>query len=505
MQRLINLLKEENTSQNRGKWKYMLGNIPVHYKRITLDEKRADKLAKYGAAELFSGYDIKTYYTQGLIAGCMMSGEFDTVVVVTPSQYGKSWLLGHITPLMAFKGKKISIAAATKDGTEIIMTYTRQALTEAHEDIKHALTNDAVRKVDRLDQSLSKTRISYAEGGGYLESITLGDTYTDLAHNKAIGRGTGYVIDEAANVSDDAINEVGRRELSSIDGSKELLVMISNPHKPGAFYDALTEENPSDRTAIIWMDALTAVQEGRWTAEHVLTSEFAKHQDTRTRYWMCELPGSGAGMFPDPVVKKEHDKGLHFLGIDAAYKGKDNIEVADVIVCPDGSVHVNDIATIKKDNWIDGVTSKDVIKAVSVMFKGIDAAMACIDIGFGVWLLEGLLSNGCDCRGVSFGAGPSRDRIKARHYAATQASNMRAEMHLDLQSLMEDQKITWSPQTVDMVKDILPFVTYERKSSGKIQIRPKIEIKNIIGHSPDKLDAVLLAVHAAILYTSGQV
>ena len=483
----------------------MLGNIPVHYKRITIDEKKADELAQYGAAELFASYEIKTYYTQSLIAGCMMSGEYDTVVVVTPSQYGKSWLLGHITPLMAYYGKKISIAAATKDGTEIIMTYTRQALTEAHEEIKHALTNDAVRKVDRLDQSLSKTRISYAEGGGYLESITLGDTYTDLAHNKAVGRGTGYIIDEAANVSDDAINEVGRRELSSIDGSKELLVMISNPHKPGAFYDALTEENPVDRTAIIWMDALTAVQEGRWTAEHVLTSEFAKHQDTRTRYWLCELPGSGAGMFPDPVIADKHKNGLHFIGIDAAYKGKDNIELADVIVSNDGSVYVADIATIKKDNWIDGETSKDIVKSCCNAFKQLEAAFCCVDAGYGVWLIEGMLQHGCDCKGVAFGGGPSRDRIKARHYAATQASNMRAEMHLDLQSLMEDQRITWSKSSAESLKDILPFVTYERKSSGKIQIRPKIEIKNIIGHSPDKLDAVLLAVHAAIIYTSGQV
>lgn len=504
MQRLIELLKPENTKQNRGKWKYMLGNIPVHYKRISVSPDVADDLALYGSAEVYAAYDQKTYYTQGLIAGCMLSKQYDTIIVVTPSQYGKSWLIGHVVPLMAYYGEHISIAAATKDGTDIIMTYTRQALAEAHEDIKRALTSDTARKVDRLDQSLSKTRISYAEGGGYLESITLGDTYTDIAHNKAVGRGTAYVIDEAANVSDDAINEVGRRELSSIDGDKQLLVMISNPHKPGAFYDALTEEQPNDRTVIIWMDALTAVQEGRWSADHVLKSDFAKHADTRTRYWLCELPGSGSGMFPAPVVGK-NVKGLHFLGIDAAYKGKDNIEIADVVVENSGTVHVEEIATINKKEWIDGKTSQDIIKSSTSVFKGVQAALGCIDIGYGVWLLEGMLQRGCDVRGVAFGGGPSRDRMKARHYAAVNASNMRAEMHLDLQSLMEDQKLTWSEEAAASVKDILPYVSYERKSSGKIQIRPKIEIKNIIGHSPDKLDAVLLAVHAAILYTSGQV
>ena len=484
----------------------MLGYIPSHYKRISLDEDTADDIALIGSAELFAAYSVKTYYTQGLIAGCMLSGLYDTVIVVTPSQYGKSWLLGHVVPLMAYKGQRISIAAATADGTNIIMTYTRQALADIDPEIKHALTDDTAKKIDRLDQSLSKTRISYPESGGYMEAVTLGDTYTDITHNKAVGRGTAYIVDEAANVSDEALNEVGRRELSTIDGTKQLLVMISNPHRPGAFYDALTADQVDDRTAVIWMDALTAVQEGRWTAEHVLNSEFAKHQDTRTRYWLCELPGSGSGMFPDIVTaeRKKTASDLHFIGIDAAYKGKDNIELCDVIM-QDGRLHVAEIATIKKDNWIDGITSQDIIKGCTSVYKGLGAAFCCVDVGFGVWLSEGLISRGCACKGINFGAGPSRDRIKARHYAATNASNMRAEMHLDLQSLMEDQRITWSGSAAERVKDILPFVTYERRVSGKIQIRPKIEIKNIIGHSPDALDAVLLAVHAAVMYTSGQV
>ena len=52
----------------------------------------------------------------------------------------------------------------------------------------------------------------------------------------------------------------------------------------------------------------------------------------------------------------------------------------------------------------------------------------------------------------------------------------------------------------EAVKDTLPFVTCERRASGKIMVRPKIEIKNAIGHSPDAFDAVLLSVHALVMY-----
>ena len=102
-------------------------------------------------------------------------------------------------------------------------------------------------------------------------------------------------------------------------------------------------------------------------------------------------------------------------------------------------------------------------------------------------------------KGINFGEGPTKDRVKAKHYSAVNASNMRAEMHLDLQNLMEEKAIVWSSQAYEMVKDIFPYVTCERKTSGKIMVRPKIEIKNELGRSPDELDAVLLAVHAAIL------
>ena len=190
----------------------------------------------------------------------------------------------------------------------------------------------------------------------------------------------------------------------------------------------------------------------------------------------------------------------YFLGVDAAYKGKDNIELCLTAV-GDGKIHIEEVKSIKKPRrWIDGVTTEDIINEIARYARINDVAMICVDIGWGVWLVEGLLKKGLNAKGVNFTEAPSKDRVKAKHYAATNATNKRAEMHLDFQDLTEGGRLMVSEQVFRAIKDTLPYITSERKASGKIQIRPKSEIKAIIGHSPDAFDAVLLSLHACIRF-----
>lgn len=478
------------------------GKKPVHFKRLSIPIEEADRLANQGAGLLWKYWDgLRLYYTQALIAGAIFSGEYDKLIIVTSSQYGKSWLLGHIALLLAYRGHRCNIVASTGDRSTVIMSYVARSASESVPDIKNALSGDTMKKIDRLDQSLSKARLSFAEGGS-VEAFSLGDTFDDLTHNKAIGRGGAYIVDEAALISDDALAEIGRSEFSSTDGTKEIVCMISNPHKAGTFYDALTREDVPKRTLVIWADVLTACQEGRWTASHVMSTTFAEHTDTLVRYLLCELPTEGVGMFDNAIVEKRPAKkgDIHVLGVDAAYKGKDDIYVTDAVFT-DRGLHFNDIAKIRKPRWVDGVTSNDIADAIARLYHTLDAVMVCVDIGFGVWLVEALALRGVTVRGINFGAGVTRERLKARHYASVNGANMRAEMHLDLQDLMENQKCTFDPRVFKEIKETLPHVTGERKATGKIAIRPKIEIKNEIGHSPDAFDSVLLALHGAILYT----
>ena len=495
MERLKKLLEGRHKDLNA----WPIGKVPKHYKRLTCSEKDARDLAILGYSIIGGAFDEDLYFTQSLIAGAIFSGQYDTITVVTPSQYGKSWLLGRIALIMAVNGSPTYVAAATQDRTNIIMGHLIKATQDVSGDIRAQLIGVDVDKLERLGKSLSKQRIS--TGAGFVEALTLGDSYGgSVSKNRAVGRGGDYIVDEAALCSEETMQELGRRDFAKLGDDKYKLIMISNPHNRGFFYDHLTKEDPGERDFILWADALTAVEEERFTAEQVLGSEFAQHASTRKRYLLCELEDSGAGMFSAPKVAQPEGKPLnYFMGIDAAYKGKDNIEAAIVGLYPDGTLHVEEVETIQKGEWIDGITSEDIIRRISAIVGAYKVALTCVDTGFGVWLTEGLAKRAIHVKGVNFGAGAS----KKKYYASVNASNKRAEMHLSLQELMEQGQITWQEEAADSVTEALNVTTYERTASGKVKIRPKAEIKALIGHSPDKLDAVLLAVHAAVLSADG--
>lgn len=485
---------------------WIIGKIPSHYKRLSVDREEALRLAKLGASVMAAAYGIRLFFTQAVIAGAILDDKYDEIVVASCSQYGKSWLMGHLALYRAYLGTKQYIAGAAANVTDIIMQNTLMATQEASKEIKSSLLAK-VSELDRLTTSVSKRKLAF-NNGGFVEGITLGDIYSDnLTANRAVGRGGDYIVDEAALVSEDTFAEMGRREFAKIDGTKYKSVLISNPHKPGTFYDKLTQENPQKGTIIVWMDALTAVEEERFTKEIVFNSDFARNKSTMRRYLLCILDVDGGGMFDTPKVvdgELQGDYIQRFIGVDAAYKGKDNIEVS-VCAVGNGKIRLEKTIKIIKENWIDGVTSKDIIKEIARIAFATNASMICADVGWGVWLIEGLASMGLNVRGVNFAEAPTKERQRANHYAAKEASNKRAEMHLDLQDFIESQVLEVTSQVYNGIKDTLPYVTSARKASGKIEIVKKANIKAMLGRSPDELDSCLLALHAAVRFLGDSV
>ena len=480
--------------------KWIQGHIPKHYKRCTASDEEMMELAVLGQSEVGAAFGDKLYFMQAVIAGAMLCGRYYRIILCTPSQYGKSWLLGRIAIIRAYRGNKEYVAGGRKNTTEIIMGHMLNALQYVPSEIEKALT-ETESQLKKLSKSLSKTKISF-QNGGFVEGITLGDTFADTASNAAVGRGGDYIVDEAALISEDTLSELGRIDFAKLDGEKCLLTMISNPHKPGVFYDELTQDDPHEGTFILWIDALTAVEEGRFTEDSVMNGEFSNNRRTLRKYLLCELDVTGDSMFETPKVV-EKPKGeicYRFLGVDAAYKGKDNLCVALVSVTTDGKVHCEEIEALDKSNWVDGVTNREIIKEITRIAVATQASLICVDQGWGVWLIQGLIEAGVPALGIGFQWKPTPARVRANEYAATNAQNMRAEMHLDLQNLIEDNYFDISPDAYAKIKDVLPFVLCGRMSSGKIQVRPKAEIKKSIGRSPDELDSLLLAIHAVIVF-----
>lgn len=479
---------------------WIRGKIPHHYKRLNIPMERAVELARLGASTVYSYFGDKCYFTQSVIAGAVVSNEYDRITIITPSTYGKSWLMGRLADIMAYLGEPTYVVASTTDGTKMIMGHVINALQSAAPEIRNELLNKKD-QLERLVTSVSKQKLAFSKGG-FVEPITTGDTFSGLASNKAIGKPGNYIIDEAALVSEDSFAELGRADLARIDKKKYKRIMISNPHNPGVFYDAITEPEPDERSLIIWMDALTAVEEERITKKQVYEGEFAKHRSTLRRYLLCVLDVDGEGMFATPDVYHGNYEGEYtqwFMGVDSAYKGKDNIEVTLTAV-GGGKIHVDRTVKIVKKNWIDGKTSKDIIRTIAILAYEYNVSMICVDVGWGVWLVEGLAQKGLNVVGVNFAEAPSRDRIRAKHYSATNATNKRAEMHLDFQDLTDNKVLEVRDEVYDQIKDTLPYITSERKTSGKIQIRPKSEIKAMIGRSPDEFDSILLSIHASIRF-----
>lgn len=497
MERLRALLR--GADEYKGK-PWILGQVPEHYKRVTASQEEMDELAFIGQRKVFEEFGNPLYYTQAVIAGAVLSDRYDEIVLCLSSQYGKSWLISRVAMINAARGRGNYIAGANDDTTRIIMDKLIGALKESSEDLKKEMLTEGIDRLEKLGQTLSKKNIAM-RNGGFVTPITLGASFGGLSYNKAVGRSADFFVDEAALVPTENFTELGRREFSHVDGEKDKMVMISNPHQPGYYYDHLTKAHPNKRTFILWADARTAVEEGRWTSKQVMESEFAQHTDTRVRYLLCELPQSGTGMFGEPKTGKEPTGNrIHFLGVDAAYKGKDNIEVCHVSVGR-GGLFVHEIAEIVKKDWIDGVTSSDIINTIGRLYRATGSLFCCIDIGYGVWLTEGLARAGYNVQGINFASKPTPERVKAKHYAAVNAQNKRAEMHLDLQDLIDRNGIYFSSESLEKIKPTLPYISSERKSGGRILIKPKEEVKAIIGKSPDELDSVLLAIHAALLYT----
>lgn len=492
----------EQQTEDLPKW-VGRGHIPSHYKRLTCTKEEADRLAEIGFIEIAKYYGDNLFYTQSLIAGAVLSGDYDKITITTPSSYGKSWLFGRIGNIMAYKGEPTYVVAATQDGTKMIMGHVGSSLQNIAPEVKNALLNKKD-QIERLTTSLSKQKIAFSNGG-FIEPITTGDTYDEnIAQNKVVGKPGNYLIDEAALISEESFAELGRAEFARVDGRNYVRAMISNPHQPGFFYSDLTKptEELDKRELIIWMDALTAVEEGRLTKEKVFRSTFAKHRSTLRRYLLCVLDTDGEGMMTMPDVYEPPVQGdyvQYFMGIDSAYKGKDNIEVT-ITAVTGGKVWVEKTVKIVKKHWVEGKTPKDIINQITRLVRQYEVALACIDVGWGVWLTEGLRDKHINVMGINFGSAPTKARVRNKEYSATNASNKRAEMHLDFQDLSDNRVLMVSEEVRDAIKDTLPYITSERKASGKIQIRPKEEIKAMIGRSPDEFDSVLLSIHAVVLF-----
>lgn len=294
-----------------------------------------------------------------------------------------------------------------------------------------------------------------------------------------------------------------------IESSSTKLVELGNPLTLGHFKDVYDD----DSTFVLHMNDITAILEGRMSRKDFDLTLIPKHTQEYKSFIKCEFPSpeQGDGFFstlpksfldePDGRVCVQK---IGFMGIDSAYKGADGLVVTIVNLCKgeDGSawvelVYQEDLKE-RHPRWGTDTTMQIALDILTLAHK-YNVISACIDIAFGIHVFEMIqaIEDDFAIEPVNFGNKPTESR-KEVFYSATWAYNLRAEMHLDVKELCENNLIYIDNKYFDQLIREMREIRVENEL-GKIKIENKSKIKTRLGASPDHLDSLCLAVRAMVM------
>lgn len=506
--RVDDLLDKATPRKELKEW--VKGSIPEHYKKLSITFEKVLEYATEGAVLSLSHYDDKLFFTQALVNGAIMSGDYDSIYVITSSQTGKSYGLGQVIPLYAYyRNEKIDVVGNTDVITEKIMGWINTWIAKAPREVTQDLL-EPVDKLSKLKQRTSKKGLAWGNRNSEVKSLTLAGTSTDALKSQAIGESGAKIMDEAAFIESQRwADVVGRAQLSNKDKDKQsIVVAVSNPHKDGNFMREMNEVVIDERKLVIWADVRTAVEEGSYeSVDFIKKHEYYKEPIACKKYLLCELSDySEESMFNSLAIDDTEDIDDYnlFMGIDSAYKGRDDIDVAlSGIHKKTGMFKLFDIINIDKANWEDGTTSRKILDIIRTNIRRLKINYVCVDIGYGVYITEGLNDGTLPCKvvGINFGNGATSHRCDLNQYAAVYGANKRAEMHLDLQQLIDGRNIVATSNVEEKIRQQMNVTRLIDANDSKMKrVIPKKEIKQALGKSPDELDSVLLSIHAGIMY-----
>ena len=502
------------------------GKIPKHFKRNTIREREGfEKELEYyklGFTTALSELNIELWWSQAVQFGAFLSGKYKTGYCVATPRYGKSFLCGTMSVHFSYEGQNCYAVGSTQEYSGIIIQHAREILVKAHPEVKEMLTFDDG-DISAVDKKLKRGLSSFSsEGfsfrnGGKLEGLSAGSNFTDPSKIHVIGRGGNMFGDEASDISPIALGHMGRREFESDDGTKLIMYLISNPRSLNDFYDFMTNEDLADDEFVMWLDVVTAMEEGsiRYTKEELMRSQFTITEDSIRENLLCEFPVERSQFFDSsPSVLDNFDLDKYgkddidlFLGIDSAYKGADSIQVSICGCDKNNHFTVFDTEDIKPAEWIDGVTNKIVVDRITNLANRLNIKAIAIDAGGGAHIVQPLMMRRlggiikCPIYDIDFGGKPTELKVLAHEPSAEYAYNKRAELHLMLRGMMEVKKVSFTRKVWDIIAREMSFVSeIQKPEERRVKIRPKSEIKKLLHHSPDTLDSVMLSMHSAELY-----
>jgi hypothetical protein len=495
--------------------KWHIGYIPntiIKPKKITAAHI---ELAELGYQLFYTSFGVKQYFTQALITGAKFSPLINHLAVITPTRYGKSFNALGDSIILANMVKEVSIVGWDKSTANIIMDKVRELLPVAHQSLTKGLIESGD-KIDKLLTQVSKAGLVWNHGGS-IKTYSAKDTYEDSRK-----KGTGFigiggdiiVVDESALLTDSSYSTIMR---SFIEKENTKIIEYSNPHALGHFSKLMKDGdyNVTDKVFRVWINKQTAIEEGRFNAEKIKQAEANMDRRSIRIFYDCEfdLANTDNILFtkmPNIIPPTDIVFDEVFAGLDCAYTGNDKTRLF-IVGVKEGVTYIIASHQFDPEKW-DVDTYKLVAQAIVTTAKRYSVASLAIDIGgVGALLFEAIRSEypSFDVYDINFANKVTVDRINAENPEksdpiAVQAFNKRAEMYIDLANDITNSKVfiynhLWNEDTEKQ------FVGTEYKmNKGKYQLLAKEELKKKFGHSPDELDAIVLANHAKVLYNIGK-
>lgn len=500
-------------------FEYGLGKIPPFeaYSKLSVDSPaEAFTLAKIGAVmadKVVPGQ--KLYFSQALLIGAIVSKnpKYRSIMMICCTRYGKSYLTGLAAiAAAAVLQKEVRIGGATRDKADIVMEKIINFMPNTSAEIQNGMIigdsdGNVNKKIARLSTQTSREALSWKTGGS-IKMFTMSETSKnrEVAGAGAIGVGGDMQIYDETELISNSNYYTARRFL--IESSETKLVELGNPLTLGHFKDVYDD----DATFVLHMNDVTTILEGRMTRKDFDLTLIPKHTQEYKSFIQCQFPApeQGDGFFStmpksfyDLPSGRQYTK-LSFMGIDSAYKGADGLVVTIINLCraTDGTAWVElayqEDLKARHPNWTSETTMQIALDILTLAHK-YDVVGACIDIAFGIHVYEMIqrIEEDFPIEAVNFGNKPTESR-KDIYYSAMWAYNLRAEMHLDVKELCENNFLYIDNKYFDQLIREMREIRLENEL-GKIKVENKSKIKSRLGASPDHLDSLCLAVRAMVM------
>lgn len=527
------MLSHEDKDYINSRPDWVLGKIPAlsDYRKLSVDNfDEAFKLARLGqemacgVMPTLKGRPLRLTFTQSLIIGAAVIDrpnaeklgldfeKYRSVLMVTPSRYGKSFLNAIACLIMAGGyGKEVNIGGATKDKSSIIQNKIVQMVPDTIHAIQDGLVvdnenEDINKRIQRLATQTSKESLMWRNGGSIkLFSTNEGNKSAEVQAAGAIGIGGDYcVFDEIQLMS-----PVGFRTASRfmMEGPDTKRFCVGNPQINGHFKDIYDDPG----TFVIHINDITAIVEQRMTRRGFELTDIPTYSNEYRAFIQVEFPDERSGtrffsklpeVYDEAKFENAYSK-RYFLGIDSAYTGADGIIITLLSLNQNGSdtwVVIEDQFDAKRGHQEYGAgTTMDIALEILKYWDKHEVLAGCIDIGYGVHIYEKMMELYPDLplQPINFASKPTESRVES-DYNAKYALNKRAEIHLDMKDLCENDKIFVAPTHYDeMLREMREIGN--TPEMNKVKIEPKKKIKERLGRSPDYLDSACLAVHAMVL------